>query len=251
MYASPPLPLPDSSGWASVPDLLQRGPALRPGEQQALRQEAERLEDARRAASGLAPVKAKGRGGGAGARGRGRGGKAGDAGAKRRATGEGEEGGTAEGDGVEGMRELVQGGTSGGGARGRRKKRDDSPPPPLHTAAAAAAAAGGTSQQQPSTARHAPPTANASAAPTAATASNSNSNRSLPSAPAGPAAAASTSSASACPLLEGVRFHALESRQDDVLWAVQPSCVILYEPDLAFIRQVCARRSGKLVCGSG
>ena len=40
------------------------------------------------------------------------------------------------------------------------------------------------------------------------------------------------------PLLEGVSFHALESRNDGVLWDCNPSCVIMYDSDVAFVRQL-------------
>lgn len=39
-------------------------------------------------------------------------------------------------------------------------------------------------------------------------------------------------------LLEGVSFLALESRNDGVLWACNPSCVITHDLDLAFVRQL-------------
>jgi hypothetical protein len=40
------------------------------------------------------------------------------------------------------------------------------------------------------------------------------------------------------PLLQGVAFHALESRADGVLWDVQPLFVIMVVSDVAFVRQL-------------
>lgn len=40
------------------------------------------------------------------------------------------------------------------------------------------------------------------------------------------------------PLLEGVAFHALDSRVDGVLWDVAPAHVIMYDSDIAFVRQL-------------
>lgn len=40
------------------------------------------------------------------------------------------------------------------------------------------------------------------------------------------------------PLLEGVSFHALESRNDGILWDCAPACVIMYDSDVAFVRQL-------------
>ena len=40
------------------------------------------------------------------------------------------------------------------------------------------------------------------------------------------------------PLLTGVSFYALETQQDGLMWDVNPSHVILYHPDIPFIRQL-------------
>ena len=40
------------------------------------------------------------------------------------------------------------------------------------------------------------------------------------------------------PLLEGVSFHALESHDDGTLWDCLPACVIMYDSDVAFVRQL-------------
>lgn len=40
------------------------------------------------------------------------------------------------------------------------------------------------------------------------------------------------------PLLRGVRFAALDAHQEGVLWDVCPAFVIMYDPDVAFIRQL-------------
>lgn len=39
-------------------------------------------------------------------------------------------------------------------------------------------------------------------------------------------------------LLQGVAFHALESRNDGVLWDVQPAFVVMVDSDVAFVRQL-------------
>ena len=44
--------------------------------------------------------------------------------------------------------------------------------------------------------------------------------------------------AACSPMLQGVMFHALESRNDGVLWDVQPSCVVMVDSDVAFVRQL-------------
>ncbi len=42
-------------------------------------------------------------------------------------------------------------------------------------------------------------------------------------------------------LLQGVAFAALESHQEGELWAARPAFVVMYDPDIAFIRQLEAR----------
>ncbi len=37
---------------------------------------------------------------------------------------------------------------------------------------------------------------------------------------------------------QGVVFHALESRNDGVLWDVQPAFVVMVDSDVAFVRQL-------------
>lgn len=39
-------------------------------------------------------------------------------------------------------------------------------------------------------------------------------------------------------MLQGVVFHALESRNDGVLWDVQPAFVVMVDSDVAFVRQL-------------
>jgi len=63
---------------------------------------------------------------------------------------------------------------------------------------------------------------------------------------AGGAAAAgggTEAGAEAAPLLDGVTFYALESRDFDVLWDVEPWFVVFCEPDQAFVRQLEVFRS--------
>ena len=40
------------------------------------------------------------------------------------------------------------------------------------------------------------------------------------------------------PMMRGVMFYALESQQESLVWQVQPTHVILYDPDIPFIRQL-------------
>lgn len=39
-------------------------------------------------------------------------------------------------------------------------------------------------------------------------------------------------------LLKDVIFYALDSRQESILWDVKPSFVIVYDPDITFVRQL-------------
>ena len=39
-------------------------------------------------------------------------------------------------------------------------------------------------------------------------------------------------------LLTDVVFYALDSRQETILWDVKPSFVIVYDPDITFVRQL-------------
>ena len=39
-------------------------------------------------------------------------------------------------------------------------------------------------------------------------------------------------------LLKDVVFYALDSRQETILWDVKPSFVIVYDPDITFVRQL-------------
>jgi hypothetical protein len=55
---------------------------------------------------------------------------------------------------------------------------------------------------------------------------------------AGPAAANVKAVAIGSGLAADVTFHALESRNDGVLWDVQPAFVVVYDPDVAFVRQL-------------
>ena len=40
------------------------------------------------------------------------------------------------------------------------------------------------------------------------------------------------------PLLEGVRVLALDSHEDGQAWSPPPGFVVMYDPDIAFIRQL-------------
>ncbi len=42
--------------------------------------------------------------------------------------------------------------------------------------------------------------------------------------------------AAPCPLLAGVHFHSLDSHDEFVLWRLQPCYVVLYDPDMGFVR---------------
>ena len=52
------------------------------------------------------------------------------------------------------------------------------------------------------------------------------------------AGAAEQAPSSGSPLLEAVSFHALESRNDGALWDCSPGCVIMYDSNVAFVRQL-------------
>ena len=39
-------------------------------------------------------------------------------------------------------------------------------------------------------------------------------------------------------LLQDVEFYALDSRQESILWDVQPVFVVVYDPDITFVRQL-------------
>jgi hypothetical protein len=39
-------------------------------------------------------------------------------------------------------------------------------------------------------------------------------------------------------LLQGVQFHSLESRDESVLFDMEPAFVLMYDPDIAFVRQL-------------
>ena len=39
-------------------------------------------------------------------------------------------------------------------------------------------------------------------------------------------------------LLKDVEFYALDSRQESILWDVQPVFVVVYDPDVTFVRQL-------------
>lgn len=38
--------------------------------------------------------------------------------------------------------------------------------------------------------------------------------------------------------MKDVVFYALDSRQESILWDVKPSFVIVYDPDITFVRQL-------------
>ena len=39
-------------------------------------------------------------------------------------------------------------------------------------------------------------------------------------------------------LLKDVVFYALDSRQESILWDVKPGFVVVYDPDVTFVRQL-------------
>ena len=39
-------------------------------------------------------------------------------------------------------------------------------------------------------------------------------------------------------LLKDVAFYALDSRQESILWDVKPAFVVVYDPDVTFVRQL-------------
>ena len=39
-------------------------------------------------------------------------------------------------------------------------------------------------------------------------------------------------------LLKDVTFYALDSRQETILWDVKPAFVVVYDPDVTFVRQL-------------
>ena len=39
-------------------------------------------------------------------------------------------------------------------------------------------------------------------------------------------------------LLKDVEFYALDSRQESILWDVKPAFVVVYDPDVTFVRQL-------------
>lgn len=39
-------------------------------------------------------------------------------------------------------------------------------------------------------------------------------------------------------LLKDVEFYALDSRQESILWDIQPVFVVVYDPDVTFVRQL-------------
>lgn len=47
-------------------------------------------------------------------------------------------------------------------------------------------------------------------------------------------------------LLKDVVFYALDSRQESILWDVKPSFVVVYDPDITFVRQLEVR-----ICSTG
>lgn len=53
--------------------------------------------------------------------------------------------------------------------------------------------------------------------------------------------------ASAHPLLEGVRFVALEGHDVMSLWEACPAFVVMYDPDVAFTRQLEVYKASRCV----
>ncbi|GAX84863.1 hypothetical protein CEUSTIGMA_g12284.t1 [Chlamydomonas eustigma] len=180
-----------NSEWSQLRDQHAQGgpgPAWRPGEQQALKEEAARLEQQRRKSSSRMPGQSEFQG---------------TSSSKKRSSD------TAESGDVK--------------RRLKKKHRDDSPPPvspPKGTDLESS-----THQQlkiRPATSRQANAITCTSEAPEGMS----------------EAAKIKIEDAGSCPLLSDVHFYALDSKQDDILWQIRPSCIIFYEPDLAFIRQV-------------
>ena len=52
------------------------------------------------------------------------------------------------------------------------------------------------------------------------------------------------------PLAEGVRFCALDVHEEAALWDVAPAFVVIYDPDIALVRQLEARRPAALGQGA-
>lgn len=44
-------------------------------------------------------------------------------------------------------------------------------------------------------------------------------------------------------LLKDVEFYALDSRQESILWDVKPAFVVVYDPDVTFVRQLEVRHN--------
>ena len=44
-------------------------------------------------------------------------------------------------------------------------------------------------------------------------------------------------------LLKNVVFYALDSRQESILWDVKPAFVVVYDPDVTFVRQLEVRHT--------
>ncbi len=44
-------------------------------------------------------------------------------------------------------------------------------------------------------------------------------------------------------LLKDVVFYALDSRQESILWDVKPAFVVVYDPDVTFVRQLEVQQS--------
>lgn len=44
-------------------------------------------------------------------------------------------------------------------------------------------------------------------------------------------------------LLKNVVFYALDSRQESILWDVKPAFVVVYDPDVTFVRQLEVRNT--------
>ena len=50
------------------------------------------------------------------------------------------------------------------------------------------------------------------------------------------------------PLLRDVFFHSLDGKDMGILWEAQPCFVVMYDPDVAFVRQLEVRLAGRSQC---
>jgi len=51
-------------------------------------------------------------------------------------------------------------------------------------------------------------------------------------------------------LLKDVVFYALDSRQESILWDVKPVFVVVYDPDVTFVRQLEVQQPSRAQAGN-